>query len=223
MKRVFFCFIQFLFALRSLSFAEESKSMGDTKLSSQPDLPWLAEYPQCFSDDNKTLTLIGSTYEQSDLYWEKAAKAILKFQHRDKVTTLCFNQGYISGASLRCLSGFVNVDTIRLGWVIEGVTIPPKDLVNILCFKKLKNLNVALHSLSEDHLKVIAQLDSVTDLHIEFPTVHMIQTDRLQKGIWKPMDLGDEAAQPLSKLKSLESLVIGGVPNAEDGKVAFSE
>ena len=121
------------------------------------------------------------------------------------------------------MSNFTNIDTIRLGWAIEGVTIPPKELMNILSFKKLKHLDIALHGLSEDHLKVIAQLDGVTDLVVEFPSVLMIGDDKLQKNMWTPVDLGDGTVKHIAKLKSLEDLIIRHAPESRDGKVAFSE
>ena len=167
--------------------------------------------------------LTGSTGEKSDLYWEEAAKSLPTFPQRAKVKKLLLNYGYISGASLKFFSGFENIETLDLGWSIEGVTVPPKDLTNILLFKKLRYLNLALHSLNEDHLKVIAQLDGVTDLVIQFPSVLMIAHDRLQKDVWRPVHLGDEVLHQIAKMKSLEAVMVEGASQTKDEKVAFTE
>ena len=165
----------------------------------------------------------GSTGETNDPYWEEAAKSLQTFPQRSRVKKLLLNNGYISGGSLQFFSGFENIETFDLGWSIEGVTVPPKDLMNLRLFKKLKKLNLALHGLNEDHLKVIAQLDGVTDLVIQFPSVLLIASDKLQKDAWSPVNLGDEVFNQIAKMKSLEALMVEGASQSKDEKVAFTE
>lgn len=220
MKRLLVHAMQLLLLPPGTSAAEPERTKAESQVSPPA---WIAEHPQCFSDSNETLTLIGSTAEKSDVYWEEATKSLEQLPQRLQVKKLLLNYGYISGASLKFFSGFENIETLELGWSIEGVTVPPQELKNLLGFKKLKHLNVALHSLTEDHLKVIAQLDSVTDLLIQFPSVHMILTDKLQKDLWKPIHLGDEAFNHLAKMKSLEALSIEGANQSQGQKVTFSE
>jgi hypothetical protein len=217
-----------LHAIALLLLSETSSAGADrakeAPVESQRTAPaWIADHPHCFSDDHETLFLTGSTGEKNDLYWEEAAKSLPTIPQRSKVKKLLLNYGYISGASLKFFSGFENIEIMELGWSIEGVTVPPKELMNLLLFKKLKDLNLALHGLNEDHLKVIAQLDGVTDLSIQFPSALMIAHDKLQKNLWRPVHLGDEVLQHIAKMKSLEALGFEGASNPKDEKIAFTE
>jgi hypothetical protein len=212
-----------LLMLLETSSAGADRAKADPVESQRPVPLWIADHPHCFSDDHETLFLTGSTGEKNDLYWEEAARSLPTFPQRTKVKKLLLNDGYISGASLKFFFGFENIETLRLGWSIEGVTVPPKDLMNLRLFKKLKHLNLALQGLNEDHLKVIAQLDGVMDLVIQFPSVLMIASDKLQKDHWRPVHLGDEVFQHIAKMKSLEALIVDGASQSKDEQVAFTE
>ena len=191
--------------------------------SKSPKSSFIKEYD--FSDDHKGLVFIGLPQNESDQFWRDAGEEVKNSPYRLKVRSILLSQCFVDASALLCLSNFSETETMTFGPSFEGVTILPHDLAALAAFPKLRYLELAVHGISAEHFAEIARLSQITDLRIDFPSIHMLRGrvhDR-QRAVWKAVDLTDASVAPLAGMRGLEDLTFGRAPESRDGKVRFSE
>jgi len=180
------------------------------------------DHDKCFSSDYEKFSLIGSIGDLPADFWNAASVNIQGFQHRDKVKHLFLNHGFVNGNCLTSLSHFSEVEELTLGINIEGLTIPPDDFRNILKFKKVTYLHIALHGLQNEHFKIISEMKGLISLGVNFGTRLMQRDNSTEFKEWVPVMVDDIALGYIAQIDTLEQLFFRRMPEKE-GRINFTK
>lgn len=213
-------FQSFIFcAFSILSSSEEANDTSKFELTKHPH--WILNKNN-LDEDQETLTLIGTlpaASKEQVTFWKDNVKELPYFE---KLENIFLNYGLIKEEDMSYLIEFKNIKHLTLGISIEGILMSPEILRYVKNFKKLTSLNIAIHGLNDEHLKIIGELNNLERLSIQFPSVNMIVHNSNQMKLWKKTELSDKSIKELGKLNSLNFLAILHAPQPEDGEVKLT-
>lgn len=199
------------------AYAMQSDASGENKKASPP---WVNDETLLFKLLRAdTLHIIGGIPPES-ANWTLWKDNVRSLPFSQEIRTIFLNGHYVCTDEMEYFCRFENVEIVYLGSSIEGVTISPHSLRALSGLAKLKEINISIHGLTDEHLSVLGDLPNLNSLYIEFPSKIML-SDPDQLSDWHPAELSDSSLIRISKLSNLKTFSFYS-PGEDDGRVVFS-
>lgn len=170
--------------------------------------PWV--YPKTkksfLLEGGKLLEFTGSTNAIKDSQWRTWSENYFSFDDGDRVEKIALTLGKIEKDAMVFFSNFKNTETLIVGTPLEGVVIAEDCLALVSKLKKIKNLRLSIHGLTDGHLEVLSELPELESVAITFPTDEQIR--RLHSHRTPRTVLTDRSLQIFAKISKLQSISV---------------